>query len=130
MIAVPQSTVSSFITEAASIITATAIAGLKMRLHPLRDVSTLAACATRHIDKAVWELPIPEFDPANLKHVQIAELGEAEARRIADLKFDEDSSHIQIRPSLRDTSYSLRPTPRNWTNSSPNCSAEKKIRRG
>ncbi|MEU1576209.1 N-6 DNA methylase [Streptomyces collinus] len=56
----------------------------------------------RHIDKVVWELPIPDFDPTDAKHVRIAELGDAEAGRIAELKFDENSSYIQIRRALRD----------------------------
>ncbi|MBT3154812.1 hypothetical protein HTV45_28730 [Streptomyces sp. CHD11] len=37
----------------------------------------------RHVDKAVWQLPIPEFDPANPGHQRLAELGAAEAARIA-----------------------------------------------
>jgi hypothetical protein len=56
----------------------------------------------RDIDKAVWELPIPDFDPGDLKHVRIAEIGESEAQRIADLKFEDGKSYIQIRRTLRD----------------------------
>ncbi|WP_181801436.1 N-6 DNA methylase [Streptomyces shenzhenensis] len=56
----------------------------------------------RDIDKAVWELPIPDFDPTDAKHVRIAELGEAEHQRIAELKFEEGKSYIQIRRTLRD----------------------------
>ncbi|MFI6466717.1 N-6 DNA methylase [Streptomyces sp. NPDC050538] len=56
----------------------------------------------RDIDKAVWELPIPNFDRTDSKHVRISEIGEMEAGRIAELKFDENSSYIQIRRALRD----------------------------
>ncbi|WP_445284508.1 N-6 DNA methylase [Streptomyces sp. DSM 118148] len=56
----------------------------------------------RDIDKAVWELPIPAFDPADPKHARIAEIGEAEAQRIAELKFEEGKSYIQLRRALRD----------------------------
>ncbi|MFE3033014.1 Eco57I restriction-modification methylase domain-containing protein [Streptomyces canus] len=56
----------------------------------------------RHIDKAVWELPIPDFDPTDAKHVRIAEIGEAEHQRIAELKFEGGKSYIQIRRTLRD----------------------------
>ncbi|MDQ1018847.1 hypothetical protein [Streptomyces afghaniensis] len=55
----------------------------------------------RDIDKAVWELPIPAFDPTDAKHARIAEIGEAEAQRIAELKFDDSKSYIQIRRTLR-----------------------------
>ncbi|MCX5126864.1 hypothetical protein [Streptomyces sp. NBC_00347] len=34
--------------------------------------------------------------------IRIVELGEAEALRIAELKFDGDSSYIKIRRTLRD----------------------------
>ncbi|MFJ3214803.1 N-6 DNA methylase [Kitasatospora sp. NPDC086801] len=56
----------------------------------------------RDIDMAVWELPIPDFDPADAKHARIAAIGEAEAQRIAELQFDEGKSYIQIRRTLRD----------------------------
>ncbi|MFI6020582.1 hypothetical protein ACIBCP_23445 [Streptomyces sp. NPDC051287] len=56
----------------------------------------------RHIDKAVWDLPIPDFDPADTKHSRIAEIGEAECQRIAELNFEDGKSYIQIRRTLRD----------------------------
>ncbi|MCI3224354.1 N-6 DNA methylase [Streptomyces sp. NP-1717] len=56
----------------------------------------------RDIDKAVWELPIPDFDPSDAKHARIAEIGEAESQRIAELKFEGGKSYIQIRRTLRD----------------------------
>ncbi|MFF1491350.1 N-6 DNA methylase [Streptomyces sp. NPDC058304] len=56
----------------------------------------------RDIDKAVWELPIPDFDPADAQHGRIAEIGEAEFQRIAELKFEDGKSYIQIRRTLRD----------------------------
>ncbi|MEU7329257.1 hypothetical protein [Streptomyces parvus] len=49
----------------------------------------------------MWELPIPDFDPADAKHVRLAELGEAEHQRIAELKFEEGKSYIQIRRAVR-----------------------------
>jgi hypothetical protein len=56
----------------------------------------------RHIDKAVWDLPIPDFDPSDPKQVRIAELGEAEFRRIAELKFEGNKNYIVLRRALRD----------------------------
>ncbi|WP_439943340.1 N-6 DNA methylase [Streptomyces sp. BBFR115] len=55
----------------------------------------------RHIDKAVWQLPIPEFDPANPNHQRLAELGAAEAGRIAALELDEAKNFVKLRQVIR-----------------------------
>ncbi|MFE4048907.1 hypothetical protein [Streptomyces sp. YIM B13518] len=55
----------------------------------------------RDIDKAVWQLPIPEFDPANLGHRRLAELGAAEAERIAALELDESKNFVKLRQVVR-----------------------------
>ncbi|MFP1662932.1 hypothetical protein ACLCDR_15940 [Streptomyces cavourensis] len=80
----------------------------------------------RDIDKAVWELPIPDFDPADAKHVRLAELGEAEHQRIAELKFEEGRATSRSAVPYA-ASSSAPPTPRNWTNWSPNYSAERRL---
>jgi len=55
----------------------------------------------RHIDKAVWQLPIPDFDPENQTHSRLAELGTAEANRIADLQLDEEKNFVKLRQVVR-----------------------------
>ena len=55
----------------------------------------------RHIDKAVWQLPIPVFDPANSGHQRLAELGAVEAARIAALELDETRNFVKLRQVLR-----------------------------
>ncbi|MEU3255792.1 hypothetical protein [Streptomyces sp. NPDC006997] len=55
----------------------------------------------RDIDKAVWQLPIPQFDPANAGHQRLAELGAAEAQRIAALGLDESKNFVKLRQVVR-----------------------------
>ncbi|MDX2679936.1 hypothetical protein [Streptomyces soliscabiei] len=55
----------------------------------------------RHVDKAVWQLPIPQFDPTNASHVRLAEIGTAEAQRIADLVLDESKNFVKLRQVVR-----------------------------
>jgi hypothetical protein len=55
----------------------------------------------RHIDKAVWQLPIPQFDPANETHQRLATLGTAEAERIAALVLDESKNFVKLRQVIR-----------------------------
>ncbi|MEU2399939.1 hypothetical protein ABZ764_18345 [Streptomyces pseudogriseolus] len=55
----------------------------------------------RHVDKAVWQLPIPEFDPANPGHQRLAELGAAEGARIAALELDETKNFVKLRQVVR-----------------------------
>ncbi|MFJ8152511.1 N-6 DNA methylase [Streptomyces sp. NPDC094468] len=55
----------------------------------------------RDIDKAVWQLPIPQFDSANPGHQRLAEIGEAEAQRIAALVLDESKNFVKLRQVVR-----------------------------
>jgi hypothetical protein len=55
----------------------------------------------RDIDKAVWELPIPHYDPLNPAHARLAELGELEAARIAELGLDESKNFVKLRQTVR-----------------------------
>ncbi|MBT2416007.1 hypothetical protein J7I94_36725, partial [Streptomyces sp. ISL-12] len=55
----------------------------------------------RHIDKVVWELPIPRFDSSNSGHQRIAELGAAESDRIAALDLDESKNYVKLRQVVR-----------------------------
>ncbi|MFD7571462.1 N-6 DNA methylase [Streptomyces sp. NPDC059810] len=55
----------------------------------------------RDIDKAVWQLPIPEFDPLNEGHVRLAELGVAQAAEIAELVLDESKGFVKLRQVIR-----------------------------
>ncbi|MFJ9926285.1 N-6 DNA methylase [Streptomyces misionensis] len=55
----------------------------------------------RDIDKAVWQLPIPQFDSANPGHQRLAEIGEAEAQRIAALVLDESKNFVKLRQVIR-----------------------------
>lgn len=55
----------------------------------------------RDIDKAVWQLPIPLFDATNETHQRLAELGAAEAERIAALVLDESKNFVKLRQVIR-----------------------------
>ncbi|MCU4748517.1 N-6 DNA methylase [Streptomyces sp. G-5] len=55
----------------------------------------------RDIDKAVWELPIPQFDPSEGTHVRIAELGFIESTNIAELQLDETKNFVKLRQVVR-----------------------------
>jgi SAM-dependent methyltransferase len=54
----------------------------------------------RHIDKAVWDLPIPEYDAKNEVHVEISQLASDLAAQIADMTFRSDN-FVTIRRDLR-----------------------------
>lgn len=54
----------------------------------------------RHIDKHVWKLPIPTFDPANDLHTHIAGLAAELAKEIAELEFT-SSYFVTIRREIR-----------------------------
>lgn len=54
----------------------------------------------RHIDKAVWKLPIPTYNPADPSHQRIAVLSEALARDGADQAFS-TTNFVTIRKTLR-----------------------------
>ena len=55
----------------------------------------------RHIDKQVWKLPIPEYDPANETHRRLSELGRQEAEMVAALDLDEQGNFITLRQLVR-----------------------------
>ncbi|WP_225846890.1 N-6 DNA methylase [Streptomyces sp. HPF1205] len=55
----------------------------------------------RDIDKAVWQLPIPQFDVANVNHQRLAEIGAAESQRIAALELDETKNFVKLRQIIR-----------------------------
>ncbi|MCT9003491.1 N-6 DNA methylase [Streptomyces rhizosphaerihabitans] len=55
----------------------------------------------RHIDKAVWQLPIPQFNPTHATHQRLAEIGTAEAQRIAALELDESKNFVKLRQVIR-----------------------------
>ncbi|MBV9022745.1 MAG: N-6 DNA methylase [Streptomycetaceae bacterium] len=55
----------------------------------------------RDIDKAVWQLPIPEFDPFNATHARLAEIGSAQAEHITELVLDESKGFVKLRQVIR-----------------------------
>ncbi|MEU3094775.1 N-6 DNA methylase [Streptomyces sp. NPDC006967] len=55
----------------------------------------------RHVDKSLWNLPIPLYDAGDPKHRRLAELGEAEAARIAALDLDESTYFVRLRQIVR-----------------------------
>ena len=67
----------------------------------------------RDLQKHLWKLPIPEFDPDNASHAAIAEAGEAAAagaaRELARLRADRERVTVTI----------ARRELRKWLRSSP-----------
>lgn len=55
----------------------------------------------RDIDKAVWQLPIPAFDPHDAEHQRIAAMGASCSELIAALTIDEGGSFITERRKVR-----------------------------
>ncbi|MEV3854923.1 N-6 DNA methylase [Streptomyces sp. NPDC050095] len=55
----------------------------------------------RDIDKAVWELPIPDFDPQNTVHGRLAEIGQAQEELIRTTVLDESKSFVRLRQAVR-----------------------------
>jgi hypothetical protein len=55
----------------------------------------------RDIDKHVWKLPIPLYDPAVPAHRRLSELGQKEAELVAALELDEQASYITLRQRVR-----------------------------
>ena len=55
---------------------------------------------TRHLHKHLWKLPIPEFDPGNGQHTDIAKAGEAAARgaaqQLAQLREQRDKVTVTV----------------------------------
>lgn len=55
----------------------------------------------RHIDKALWKLPIPLYDSLVAEHRRLAELGAIEAERVKALNVDEKLNFIALRRVIR-----------------------------
>ena len=55
----------------------------------------------RDIDKQVWKLPVPLYDPANETHRRLSELGSQEAETVAELELDEQANFIKLRQLVR-----------------------------
>lgn len=55
----------------------------------------------RDIDKHVWKLLIPLYDPAVPGHRRLSELGQKEAELVAALELDEQASYITLRQRVR-----------------------------
>jgi len=43
----------------------------------------------RHVDKHVWKLPFPTYNPANETHRRLSELGRQEAATVAALDLED-----------------------------------------
>jgi hypothetical protein len=57
----------------------------------------------RHIDKHVWELSIPLYDPSNSVHQRLSVLGQQEAETVAALDLDENTYFVTLRQNVRET---------------------------
>ena len=55
----------------------------------------------RHIDKYVWMLPIPLFDPSIESHSALADLGAQAEAEIAELDLAEDTYFVGLRQNIR-----------------------------
>ena len=55
----------------------------------------------RHIAKSIWELPIPEFDPNDLTHSELANLGATLEEVAAQIEFDESLYFPATRRTFR-----------------------------
>ena len=55
----------------------------------------------RHIDKYVWQLPIPLYDPANQVHQRLSELGRQQTELVAALDLDETGNFVTLRQRVR-----------------------------
>jgi len=56
----------------------------------------------RHIDKYVWQLPIPAFDPTSSVHTQIFELGARAELEVSLLDLDDSVHFATLRRRIRD----------------------------
>lgn len=56
----------------------------------------------RHIDKAVWKLPIPSYDPTNENHRRLAELGRSQAEVVAALDLAVTTNFVVARRRVRE----------------------------
>ena len=57
----------------------------------------------RDIDKHVWKIPIPLYDPANPAHKRLSELGRQQADLVAALDLDEQANYVTLRQRVRQT---------------------------
>jgi len=55
----------------------------------------------RDIDKSIWQLPIPLYNPANPVHQRLSALGQQEAQLVAALELDEKSNYVKLRQDVR-----------------------------
>jgi len=55
----------------------------------------------RHIDKFVWKLPIPLYDPSDERHIKLAEAGKALEREVSSLELDESKYFVSLRREVR-----------------------------
>lgn len=55
----------------------------------------------RDVDKHVWKLPIPQYDPGNTTHQQLSNLGHQQAELVAALHLDEEGNYITLRQRVR-----------------------------
>lgn len=55
----------------------------------------------RHIDKYVWQLPIPMFDSEDVEHRRLAVLGREAEQAIAALDIDEGAHFPALRRKIR-----------------------------
>jgi SAM-dependent methyltransferase len=55
----------------------------------------------RHIDKNIWKLPIPLYNPTNPLHQRLAALGRQEAKLIEELDLDENGNFVVLRRKAR-----------------------------
>jgi hypothetical protein len=55
----------------------------------------------RHIDMAVWRLPIPLYDAADEQHRRLAALGQRAEREVAALDIDEEKHFPALRREIR-----------------------------
>jgi hypothetical protein len=56
----------------------------------------------RDIDKALWKLPIPLYDPTVAEHRRLVELGAAEAERVEALALNEKGNFVTLRRAVRE----------------------------
>ena len=56
----------------------------------------------RHIDKYVWQLPIPEFDPGNIDHSELATLGRTAGEEVRGLQLEEGKHFAALRRTIRE----------------------------
>jgi SAM-dependent methyltransferase len=55
----------------------------------------------RDIDKSIWKLPIPLYNPADPVHIRLSVLGHQEAQLVAALDLNEQGNYITLRQDVR-----------------------------